>query len=135
MEDKITRPQVEALVAESDRAAMRAVCALFRQQTLDEKMAEATRHDNMRGFSQAHAKVGSELAHWMTGGRDDGVFRRRVGGRFAPRWLFGGKRPNGSKIWSKGNQSAFAGRSRIAVCREIALHYAGQLTRIANGEL
>ena len=131
MSKTYTRDQIELLVTSSDKAAMRAVCALFRQQTMDEQTAEKTRHDNSRGFSQAHAKVGSELTAWMTSGRADGVMRRRTGGTF-PKWF---RNPQGSARKWTANKSAFAGRSRIEVCREIALHYAGQLTLIANGML
>ena len=128
---KYTRPQIESMVRRNDKAAMRAVCALFRQQTADEKVSEATRHDNSRGFSQAHAKVGSELTVWMTSGKNDGVMRRRTGGTF-PKWF---RNPAGSARKWTASKSAFAGRSRVEVCHEIALHYAGQLTKIANGEL
>jgi hypothetical protein len=104
-------------------AACRAVCALFREQTADEKATADTRHDNKRGFSQAHAKVGTEMARWMCDG-NDGVMKRRVGGSF-PRYIRSGGK------WIK-NPSAFAGRARLEVAAEIALHYAEQLARIAN---
>jgi hypothetical protein len=120
-----TADSIRALINadQTGKAACRAICALFREQTADEKAVASTRHDNARGFSQAHAKVGTEMARWMCAG-DDGVMTRRVGGKF-PLWLReGGK-------WVK-NPSAFAGRDRIEVATEIALHYAGQLAVIAN---
>lgn len=107
-------------------AACRAICAIYRQQTMDEKEAEATRHDNRRGFSQAHAKIGTELVQWMCDD-ESGVMKRRCGGSF-PRWF----RVNNA--WVK-NTSAYAGRVRMEVATEIALHYAEQLAKIANGDL
>jgi hypothetical protein len=106
--------------------ACRAVCAIYRQQTMDEKKTADTRHDNSRGFSQAHAKVGTDLVRWMCDD-ESGVFKRRCGGSF-PRFF----RENSK--WIK-NTSAYAGRERMEVATEIALHYAEQLSRIANGEL
>ncbi|KAK9075373.1 hypothetical protein SSX86_003696 [Deinandra increscens subsp. villosa] len=44
---------------------MRAVCALYRQQTEDEKELKATLHHNERGFSQPDAPRGSELAEFL----------------------------------------------------------------------
>jgi len=132
---QMTRAAVETLIRESDNAAMRAVCAIYRQQTLDEKMAKDTKHDNDRGFSQAHAKIGTELATWMTEGNKDGVMRRRTAGKFPSQWTHAGTNPRtGKNIWKK-NTSAYAGRPRLVVCRELALHYAGQITQIANGTL
>ena len=127
-----TKGDILGLIDSNDLAAMRAVCAIFRRQTKDEQADETTRHSNGVGFSQAHAKVGSELAMWMTDGRQDGKFRRRVGGKFPGTWVHVGRRENGKNIWKK-NASAFAGRDRIEVCREIAHVYAGQLVEIANG--
>lgn len=97
-----------------DLIAMRAVCALFRQQTADERQSEATRHLNARGFSAAHAKAGSELAKWMSAGADDGIFRRRVGGMM---------RVGGKLV------------SRIEMCRHLAEVYRGQLAEIATANL
>ena len=130
-----TRREIESMIQENDKAAMRAVCALFRQQRLDEKRAAETKHKNFRGFSQAHAKVGTELARWMTRGHMDGQWRRKCDGAFSE-WK---RNPHNVKT-GRGrrflkSRSPFAGRSRIEVCREIALHYAGQLTRIANGRI
>lgn len=106
-----TEDQIVALVNENEVAAMRAVCALFRQQTMDERRDEATKYLNGRGFSASDAKIGSELALWMTRGFHDGQMRRRVGGatKFAGAWM-----------------------TRSEVCRQLALKYRAQLTRIAN---
>ncbi|KAJ0542113.1 hypothetical protein HanPSC8_Chr09g0370301 [Helianthus annuus] len=47
---------------------MRAVCALYRQQTADEKASKLTTHQNERGFSQADASRGCMLAEFLTDG-------------------------------------------------------------------
>ena len=61
-------------------AAMRAVCAIFRNQTDYEKSVRCTVNQNGYGFRANHAKAGSDLALWMTRGNHDGIMRRRVGG-------------------------------------------------------
>jgi hypothetical protein len=58
---------------------------------------------------------------------ENGIMRRRCGGAF-PRWF------REDNKWVK-NTSAYAGRERMEVATEIALHYAEQLAKIANGEL
>ena len=118
---RFSRHEIEGMVARDDIAAMRAVCALFRQQTLDERADKVTKYKNHRGFSAVHATVGTELATWMTGGKMDGVMRRRTGGGR----VFG--------IWEDSGRPKIV--SRIEICRTLALHYAGQLTKIANKEL
>ncbi|KAM0034323.1 hypothetical protein Hdeb2414_s0016g00496221 [Helianthus debilis subsp. tardiflorus] len=47
---------------------MRAVCALYRQQTADEKASKETRYRNERGFSQTDASRGCTLAEFLTDG-------------------------------------------------------------------
>ncbi|CAH2068867.1 unnamed protein product [Thlaspi arvense] len=47
---------------------MRAVCALYRQQTSDEKSNRWTIHSNQRGFNQCDARRGSTLAEFLTDG-------------------------------------------------------------------
>ena len=106
-----THSEIYDLISKNDVAAMRAVCALFRRQTEDEKSAKQTRHLNGRGFSAAHARTGSVLADWMSMGRGDGEYRRSLGGRM----VFGGKLMN-----------------RVDVARHLALAYVGQLTETAN---
>lgn len=106
-----TREEIEALVERSDLAAMRAVCALATKQTEGELSARSTHESNGVGFNGSHAFTGTNLAHWMTKGRLDGVLRRRTGGaqRFA-----GVRTP------------------RVEICRYLAKFYAGQLAKIAN---
>ncbi|KAI4307149.1 hypothetical protein L6164_030366 [Bauhinia variegata] len=45
---------------------MRAVCALYRQQTSDERTSKGNFYRNQRGFSTIHAIRGSELAEFLT---------------------------------------------------------------------
>ncbi|PWA75047.1 hypothetical protein CTI12_AA246430 [Artemisia annua] len=45
---------------------MRAVCAIYRQQTADEKASQETRYRNGRGFSQFDAPGGCKLAEFLT---------------------------------------------------------------------
>ncbi|KAL8049511.1 hypothetical protein ABFX02_06G024600 [Erythranthe guttata] len=55
-------------LAKSPRLCMKAVCALFRQQTSEEQSCKETIVRNGRGFSQIHASTGSRLAEFLTGG-------------------------------------------------------------------
>ncbi|KAI3751128.1 hypothetical protein L2E82_22174 [Cichorium intybus] len=50
---------------------MKAVCALYRQQTEDEKAGKVTIYHNERGFSQPDAKRASKLAEFLTDGGGD----------------------------------------------------------------
>ncbi|GAA0183028.1 hypothetical protein LIER_42329 [Lithospermum erythrorhizon] len=50
---------------------MRAVCALYRQQTSDERIAKGTFLVNGRGFNQCDALRGSQLAEFLTNGQGD----------------------------------------------------------------
>ena len=103
--------EIMALLADSDHACMRAICAIFRNQTGYEKSCHATVNKNGVGFRANHAKAGTALALWMTCGNDDGVMRRRVGGMTTY---------NGEQI------------PRVILCREIARYYIEQLTNEAN---
>ena len=103
--------EIKALLADSDHACMRAICAIFRNQTDYEKSCHATVNKNGVGFRANHAKAGTSLALWMTRGDDDGIMRRKVGGWTTYR---------GEEI------------PRAALCREIAKHYVEQLTGEAN---
>ncbi|KAI3890411.1 hypothetical protein MKX03_028233 [Papaver bracteatum] len=50
---------------------MKAVCALYRQQTAEEKSIKSTLHLNKRGFSQAHATRGTQLAEFLSDGSQE----------------------------------------------------------------
>ncbi|KAJ0542117.1 hypothetical protein HanRHA438_Chr09g0395871 [Helianthus annuus] len=57
---------------------MRAVCAVYRQQTTDEKESKDTRYQNGRGFSQADAFRGCQLAEFLTDGDSNGDLNKTV---------------------------------------------------------
>lgn len=75
-----TSDDIRTIIDTNPDAAMRAVCAIFRNQTDYEKSCRATVNKNGYGFRANHAKAGSDLALWMSRGNHDGIMRRRVGG-------------------------------------------------------
>ena len=118
-----TENEIVELVTGSDTAAMRAVLAVWKRQTEDEKSSHTTRHDNTVGFSQADAGHGTSMARWMMGfgwntgttmteAAEDGTMRRKIGGAC--------KRAGGTM-------------SRMDLCRKLAVKYRRQLMEIANG--
>ncbi|KAL3834213.1 hypothetical protein ACJIZ3_008949 [Penstemon smallii] len=60
------------------KLCMKAVCAIYRQQTSEEKSCKATIVHNGRGFSQIHAFMGSELAEFLTDGDPQGDVTKSV---------------------------------------------------------
>lgn len=46
----------------------RAIVAIYRRQTHDERTSDETKHRNGVGFSGAHAKLGSYYARWVING-------------------------------------------------------------------
>lgn len=103
--------EIAELLNRSDLACMRAICAVFRNQTGYEKGCAATVNKNGLGFRANHAKAGTLLALEMTSGNHDGVMRQVVDGFMTYR-----------------GQSV----PKIIVCREISKYYVEQLTSIAN---
>ncbi|MFS7969126.1 hypothetical protein Hanom_Chr09g00805531 [Helianthus anomalus] len=90
---------------------MRAVCALYRRQTADEKESKKTRHLNERGFSKTDAARGSKMAEFLTDGDPDGDLVKTVEELLE-------YDPNGLKL-----------------CRTLATKYSRQLFEIyQNGE-
>lgn len=67
-----TPEQIRELLDRSDYAVEEAVLRLFERQTRDEQAARDTRHRNSRGFSAAHARLGSKYAGWIRGMRAKG---------------------------------------------------------------
>ncbi|XP_075484701.1 uncharacterized protein LOC142524548 isoform X2 [Primulina tabacum] len=57
---------------------MKAVCALYRQQTSEEKFCKATLNLNGRGFSQCDAYRGSALAEFLTDGEPQSDVKKSV---------------------------------------------------------
>lgn len=90
---------------------MRAVCALYRQQTNEEKACKASIIPNGRGFSKFDATRGTILGEFLTDGDPDGDLVKSVEELQA-------RHPNG-----------------LEECRKFADHYSKQLFKIyENGE-
>lgn len=120
-----------------DYAAMRGVARIYAGQLQSEKAVEATHADNDIGFGHNYSKVGSRLGALLDGGQKDGVMRQRVTGYF-PRspWKHGGKRADGSNVWTRRDDfnKSFAGQTFVEVCHRLAHHHAQQLADFANGD-
>ncbi|KAJ6294941.1 hypothetical protein OIU76_022929 [Salix suchowensis] len=85
---------------------MKAVCALYRQQTAEEKRNKETLHYNGRGFSKFDAPRGSKLAEFLIDGDPSGDLKKSVLELQAYN--------------SKG----------VKLCRKLATHYSKQLFQI-----
>ncbi|KZV36447.1 hypothetical protein F511_15952 [Dorcoceras hygrometricum] len=90
----------------SPEICMKAVCALYRQQTSEEKSCKATINLNGRGFSQCDAYRGSALAEFLTNGEPQSDMEKSV----EELLVFN---PNGDEL-----------------CRELAERYSKQLFAI-----
>lgn len=64
-----TPEAIKALLDRNALAVERAVLAIFKRQTEDERQAETTKHRNGRGFASCHASRGSYYAKWLLSGR------------------------------------------------------------------
>lgn len=85
---------------------MKAVCALYRQQSDEEKLNKETLHGNGRGFSKFDAPRGSKLAEFLIDGDPSGDLKKSVLELQAYN--------------SKG----------VTLCRKLATHYSKQLFQI-----
>ncbi|CAA0812972.1 Unknown protein [Striga hermonthica] len=85
---------------------MKAVCAIFRRQTSEEQLHQATLVHNRRGFSQVHAPRGSDLAKFLMDGDPNGDVNKTLDElqKFDP--------------------------LGIKQCRKLAIHYSKQLFEI-----
>ncbi|KAL7106969.1 hypothetical protein ACP275_06G024800 [Erythranthe tilingii] len=97
-------------LAKSPRLCMKAVCALFRQQTSEEQSCKETIVRNGRGFSQIHASTGSRLAEFLTGGNTWGDVKK-----------------------SEEDLQEFDSNG-IEQCRKFATHYSKQLFEIYKND-
>jgi len=102
---KHTKDSILKLLETNDRAVERAVVAIFNYQTASEQNAEHTLDHNGVGFSGAHGEIGASMAK---------QYLKR--GFLTPKQI---------DYWKRSTNS---GRMRIGM-------YAGQLAKIANGEL
>ncbi|KAL0299650.1 UNVERIFIED_CONTAM: hypothetical protein Sradi_6624800 [Sesamum radiatum] len=89
---------------------MKAVCALYRQQTSEEKSCKSAILLNGRGFSQIHAFSGSALAEFLTDGDPHGDVKKSVE-----------------------ELQAFDVKG-VEQCRKLATHYSKQLFEIYKNE-
>lgn len=65
---RLTQQGIRRLLLSDDRAVERAILALYRRQTEDEKQS-GTKHANGRGFNITHARTGSYCARWILSGK------------------------------------------------------------------
>jgi len=76
---KWTKGRVTALLVANPKAVERAILALYRRQTEDEKLVADTRHLNHVGFSAADASYGTYVAKYLlNGGKLSGSHKERA---------------------------------------------------------
>ncbi|XP_062149268.1 uncharacterized protein LOC133857898 isoform X2 [Alnus glutinosa] len=85
---------------------MKAVCALYRQQTSEEKSSKEAFYSNHRGFDKFDAPRGSTLAEFLTGGDPGGDVKKSV------------------------KELQEYGPEAVQLCRRLANHYSKQLFEI-----
>ncbi|OWM75566.1 uncharacterized protein LOC116195990 [Punica granatum] len=85
---------------------MKAVCALYRQQTADERVSKETFYCNGRGFSKFDALRGSNLGHFLTEGDPEGDLKKSV------------------------EELKEHDPKAVELCRSLATHYSKQLFEI-----
>ncbi|XP_057798622.1 uncharacterized protein LOC131014618 [Salvia miltiorrhiza] len=111
--DKLKWEYESDMLADFGKSAelcMKAICALYRQQTSEEKSYKATIHRNGRGFNQMHAPSGSALAEFLTDGNPHADMNKTV--------------EELQNIDPKG----------VEQCRKLATHYSKQLFEIYKQE-
>ena len=64
-----TPKAIRDLLDRSQTAVERAVVAIYRRQTEDEKAAYETKHHNRVGFAACHAGLGTYYAKWILSGK------------------------------------------------------------------
>lgn len=70
MTDKVWNEQkIAALLASDDYAVEKAILAIYKLQTEDERNEGTTKHSNSVGFSGADANRGTYYARWIKSGR------------------------------------------------------------------
>ncbi|KAE8077837.1 hypothetical protein FH972_016360 [Carpinus fangiana] len=97
---------IRAAFGKDTELCMKAVCALFRQQTSEEKSSKEAFYSNHRGFSKFDAPRGSTLAEFLTDGDPEGDLKKSV----------------------KELQEYDPGA--VQLCRRLATHYSKQLFEI-----
>ncbi|XP_007038950.2 PREDICTED: protein IWS1 homolog A [Theobroma cacao] len=89
---------------------MKAVCALYRQQTSGEKLWKATLLQNQRGFSKFDAHRGCTLAEFLTDGDPQGDLKKSV------------------------RELQAYDSNAVELCRDLATRYSKQLFQIYNSK-
>jgi len=117
-----TRPEINAILMNNDRAVERAMIRLFELQTQGEKKVAHTTHKNDVGFCACDAKAGTRFARWVQGFNDRNVKK------FPAKKL---THPRASRIFGR---YCSAGEAPIDRARRIALKHSAQLVRIANAK-
>jgi len=117
-----TRPEINAILMNNDRAVERAMIRLFELQTQGEKKVAHTTHKNDVGFCACDAKAGTRFARWVQGFNDRNVKK------FPAKKL---THPRASRIFGR---YCRAGEAPIDRARRIALKHSAQLVRIANAK-
>uniref|UniRef100_A0ACD5VUQ9 Uncharacterized protein n=1 Tax=Avena sativa TaxID=4498 RepID=A0ACD5VUQ9_AVESA len=64
--------------AKQPELCLKAVCALYRKQTEEEQVGKATIVHNKKGFSQIHARRGSDIAQFLLDGDASGHLKKTV---------------------------------------------------------
>eukprot|EP01018_Ginkgo_biloba_P004339 Gb_02507 [translate_table: standard] len=95
-----------AAFAKDPVLCMRAICALYRQQTNEEKCGKISLYVNRRGFDKLHASRGSEFAEFLTENDPFGPVKKSVQ-EFEKRYTDG-----------------------VQYCRNLAFHHSKQLFEI-----
>ncbi|GLT53376.1 hypothetical protein SLA2020_266500 [Shorea laevis] len=95
-----------AAFGKDSELCMKAVCALYRQQTSDEKSSKEAFYSNHRGFSKFDAPMGSTLAEFLTDGDPGGDLKKSV------------------------EELQECDPEAVQLCRRLATHYSKQLFEI-----
>eukprot|EP00897_Mesotaenium_endlicherianum_P007557 jgi/Mesen1/682/ME000109S_10905 len=98
---------VLAALGKDDTLCLRAVCALFRQQTAGERLVKASKVLNGRGFRTAHARRASAIALFLLGGDPDAALGKTTG-----------------------ELARCKGQRELEFCRHVAFTYSKQLFRL-----
>ena len=70
-----TADRIVNILNTNNTAVERAIIAIYKRQTSDEKITQHTHHNNNVGFSAADARTGTYLAKWLLSGKHlDGRF-------------------------------------------------------------
>lgn len=118
-----TKADIKDLLVKSDMAVERAMLALYKLQTTDERRDADTKYDNDMGFNCFNAVTGTKFARFLQGMDDRGNVR------FEPKSL---RHPLANRVFGRYLKP---GQTAMDRARAIALLHSGQLVDVANGKL